>query len=176
MRRIFKKQCWHGEENQPTQPSAALYKRQQCKDLLQNKTKEEQRRGGKGQRGKRLKIVKQSGSAFIRLKLPKPDLGNMDGGAGGVMLVGEVERFLSLLLNLLPVNLKKKLQQVEDKTEKDETNGRRGSKRLPGCHGFWTFLSLRTCIFSDHKKNNLQEEFYFESRPADPRLRADRSV
>lgn len=32
--------------------------------------------------------------------------------------------------------------------------------------------SLRTCIFSDHKKNNLPEEFYFESRPVDPRIRA----
>lgn len=38
---------------------------------------------------------------------------------------------------------------------------------MPSKHSF-----LRTCIFSDHKKNNLQEEFYFESRPADPRIRA----
>lgn len=30
------------------------------------------------------------------------------------------------------------------------------------------------CIFSDHKKNNRQEEFYFESRPVDLRIR-DRS-
>lgn len=27
------------------------------------------------------------------------------------------------------------------------------------------------CIFSDHKKNNQQKEFYFESHPVDPRIR-----
>lgn len=36
--------------------------------------------------------------------------------------------------------------------------------------GVCSFLPLRTCIFSDHRTNNLQEEFYFESRPVDPRL------
>lgn len=31
-------------------------------------------------------------------------------------------------------------------------------------------LLLRTCIFSDHKKNNQDEEFYFECRPVRPRM------
>ena len=42
--------------------------------------------------------------------------------------------------------------------------------KRPGCHGVGTFLSPRTCIFSDHKKNNPWEEFYFESRRVDHRL------
>lgn len=35
---------------------------------------------------------------------------------------------------------------------------------------------LRTCIFSNHKKNNHQKEFYFESHPVDPRIRGRTAV
>lgn len=37
--------CWQLGEKQPTQPSAALYKRQQCKDLFQSKKAKEGRWG-----------------------------------------------------------------------------------------------------------------------------------
>lgn len=51
----------------------------------------------------------------------------------------------------------------------------RGNEQSQSRRGVWAFLSLRTCIFSDHKKNNQQKELYFESHPVDLRIRV-RSV
>lgn len=52
---------------------------------------------------------------------------------------------------------------------------RRGNERSQSRRGVWAFLAPRTCIFSDHKKNNQQKELYLESHPVDLRIRV-RSV
>ncbi|CAB1461116.1 unnamed protein product [Pleuronectes platessa] len=89
------KQRWHGGVNQPTQPSAALYKMQQCRDFLHNKKPKQREEGEKVERrGKRLKIAEQSGVRMHQHhndgKLPRSRLANtwMVGQIGGMPIPG----------------------------------------------------------------------------------------